>query len=125
VAWKVLLVDDEPDTLRTYSDLLQAENYEVACAASGEQALEMIPVFRPDVILLDIMLPGKNGIEVADELSRREDARGIPIILITALEAYPSGDGMASPPSVRRCIYKPCRPRTLLEGVHDVLRYGA
>ncbi len=118
---KILLVDDEPDTLQTYSDLLTSEGYEVATASSGEQATRMIDGYRPDLILLDVMLPGKNGVEVARELSGREDTREIPIVMITALGPDSS---LESVPGVRRLIYKPCRPRTLLEGVDHVLRYG-
>lgn len=121
---KVLLVDDEPDALKTYSDILCSEGYEVTVATTGEQALRMIDGYRPDVILLDIMLPGKNGVEVARELSRRSDAGDIPVVMITALNSFPVGDGLDSIPGIRRFIYKPCRPRTLLEGVENVLRYG-
>jgi CheY-like chemotaxis protein len=62
---KVLLVDDEPDTLKTYSDILDAEGYDVTTASEGEEALSLIDGYQPDVILLDILLPGQNGIEVA------------------------------------------------------------
>lgn len=118
---KILLVDDEPDTLQTYADLLGSEGYDVAVASNGEQAMKMIDGGRPDLILLDVMMPGKNGVEVARELSGREETREIPIVLITALG--PEND-LESVPGVRRLIYKPCRPRTLLEGVDHVLRYG-
>jgi CheY-like chemotaxis protein len=121
---KILLVDDEPDTLRTYSDLLSSEGYEVATASSGDQATGMMSGYRPDLILLDVMMPGKNGVEVARELSGRPDAKDIPIVMITALSSSPPGNGIETIPGIRRFIYKPCRPRTLLEGVDHVLRYG-
>lgn len=121
---KILLVDDEADTLRTYSDLLSSEGYEVTTASSGEQATGMIGGWRPDLILLDVMMPGKNGVEVARELSDRPDTKDIPIVMITALSPLPPESGIESIRGIRRFIYKPCRPRTLLEGVDHVLRYG-
>jgi DNA-binding response OmpR family regulator len=118
---KILLVDDEPDTLRTYADILATEGYDVTTASDGRQVAAMIDGYRPDLILLDVMMPGKSGLEVARDLSLREDTKDIPIVMITALSTV---NGMESAPGVRRFIYKPCRPRTLLEGVDHVLRYG-
>jgi CheY-like chemotaxis protein len=120
---KILLVDDDPDTLRTLADVLESGGYEVTTAATGEEALVMTDGYRPDLILLDVMLPGKDGVEVARELAGRTETRAIPVVLITALEALPEGSDARSIPGVRRFIYKPCRPRTLLEGIDHVLRY--
>ena len=121
---KILLVDDEADTLRTYSDILSSEGYDVTTASSGDEAARMIDGYRPDLVLLDVMIPGKNGVEVARELSERQDTKDIPIVMITALSAIPSVNGLDTIPGIRRLIYKPCRPRTLLESVDNVLRYG-
>lgn len=120
---KVLVVDDEADTARTYSDILSTEGYDVTIASTGERALSMIDGYRPDIILLDIMLPGKDGIEVARELSRRGDAEHIPIVIITALNEFSVGSGVDEISGIRRFIYKPCRPRTLIEGIEDAIRY--
>ena len=120
---RILLVDDEPDTLKVYSDLLRSEGYDVFTAADGEQALSMIDQCKPNAILLDVRLPGKSGVEVARELSRGIEKRDIPIVVLTALTVFPEQDEMARLPGVRRFIYKPCRPRTLLEALSEVFRY--
>lgn len=120
---KVLLVDDESDVRKTYRDILEADGFEVTEAASGDEAVRKINGYRPDLILLDIGMPGRNGIEIARELGNRADTKDIPIVVITALNSFPVGDGLGSIPGIRRFVYKPCRPRTLLEGVEDVLRY--
>jgi DNA-binding response OmpR family regulator len=120
---KVLLVDDEEDTRTMYREILESEGYEVTLAETGERALTLVDGYQPDVILLDVMLPGKDGIEVARDLSRRADARHIPIIMITALSSFPVGMGFDSIEGIKRFIYKPCRPKTLLEGIDDVIRY--
>lgn len=119
---RILLVDDEPDTLKVYTDILESEGYEVATAQSGERALELLDRARPDLILLDIMLPGKDGMEVAREIAEREETRDIPIVMITALDAFTTGQWLGAAPPVRRFLYKPCRPRTLLEGIEDALQ---
>lgn len=122
---KVLLVDDEPDTLRTYADILTSGGYEVTVASSGDEAIGKVDGYRPDVILLDIMMPGTDGIEVARRLSEQPDLKDIPTIMITALTSFPTGAGLEAISNIQRFIYKPCRPRTLLEGVDDVLRRHA
>ncbi len=119
----VLLVDDEPDTRQMYKDLLESEGYEVSLASSGEEALQRINGYRPDVIVMDIMLPGQDGIQIARELSRRKETAEIPIVMITALNSFWVGSGIAEVPGIRRFIYKPCRPRTLMEGIEDAVRY--
>jgi len=120
---KLLLVEDEPDSRKLYADLLSSEGYEVRVATSGEEALGMINGYRPDAILLDVMLPGKSGIDVARELAHRSDTSEIPVVVITALNEFSTGGGLAAIPGIRRFIYKPCRPKTLIEGVEDAIRY--
>ena len=115
MAVQVLLVDDEPDARKTYHDILSSAGYDVRDASSGEEALEALGGFRPDVILLDIRLPGMSGIELARRVSP-----DIPIVMITALNTLPTVAGIGA---IRRFVYKPCRPKTLIEGVEDALRY--
>ncbi|MBI2931179.1 MAG: response regulator [Planctomycetes bacterium] len=76
---RVLLVDDDADVRRTYSDILESAGYAITAVATGEQALDMIDGVRPNVIVLDIDLPGLDGIEVARELSERR----IPLFVIS------------------------------------------
>ena len=82
---RILLCDDEPDVQRVLARRLQAEGYEVVTASDGEEALKKAATEKPDVILLDIMLPKKNGNMVAAELQEKPETRHIPIIFITCL----------------------------------------
>lgn len=121
---RILIVDDEPDTLKTFSDLFESEGYEVTAAPSGEAALASVNGKRPDVILLDIMMPGRTGIEVAREFAKREEAKAIPIVLITALTSFIVGGlGQGYPDSIQSFIFKPCHSGTLLRVVEDALRH--
>ncbi|OGL45374.1 MAG: hypothetical protein A2W05_11690 [Candidatus Schekmanbacteria bacterium RBG_16_38_10] len=121
---KILLVEDEPDTLKMFKEILESEGYEVAPATNGEEALAIINGYIPDLIVLDIMLPGISGIEVAKKLAERNEVKNIPIVVVTALDNIPLGsDNISGLTGIRRFIFKPCRPKTLLEGIKDALTY--
>ena len=81
---KVLVADDEETMVRSLSTLLRQEGYEVAAAADGPQALEAARAQRPDLILLDIMLPGVDGVEVCRQIRTWST---VPIIMLTAKTA--------------------------------------
>ncbi len=81
---RILVVDDEEDILELVRYNLVSDGYEVICAASGEEALELVRQDAVTLILLDLMLPGISGLEVAKLLKRNKETRHIPIIMITA-----------------------------------------
>lgn len=80
----VLIVDDEQDLRRLLGYFLKKEGYEVLEAATGEEALNLAREDPPDLIILDLMLPGIDGIEVCRLLKRNESTVSIPIIMLTA-----------------------------------------
>ncbi len=81
---KILIVDDEPNIVVPLEFLMEQAGYEVTVAHSGEAALEIIPKYRPDLILLDIMLPGIDGYEVCEIVRLNRDWQNIRIIFLTA-----------------------------------------
>src|SRR3712207_699359 len=81
---KVLVADDEPPIRLLVRVNLEAEGYEVIEAPDGNASIEVVRREHPDVILLDVMMPFKDGWEVAEELLRDDDTSGIPIIFLTA-----------------------------------------
>jgi len=82
---KVLIVDDHPSSRMTAVALLSIEGYDVLEAESGSAALEVVEQTPPDLILLDVMMPGMDGYEVCRQLKQDEHTRLIPVIFITAL----------------------------------------
>ena len=78
---KILVIDDEPSITNLVSAYLKPEGYEVYTAADGPSALKAARAFKPDLVILDIMLPGMDGLEVLSRL-RRES--GVYVILLTA-----------------------------------------
>lgn len=81
----ILVVDDMPENLELYRRLLTPRGYVVAAANSGEQALTMVESAPPDVILLDLIMPGMDGFEVCERLKRNLSTRHIPIIMVTGV----------------------------------------
>ena len=80
----VLVVDDDPAIRRILSQTLELEDYEVDLAADGEEALSAVHSKAPDVIILDVMMPKKDGFGVLKELRADETTSRIPVILLTA-----------------------------------------
>ena len=81
----LLIVDDEPQVRKLLETLLQHEGYQTLSASSGEEALQLVAQQPPDLILLDVMMPGMDGYEVASQLKGDDTTAGIPIIMLSAL----------------------------------------
>ncbi|MFQ5348962.1 MAG: PleD family two-component system response regulator [Thermoanaerobaculia bacterium] len=85
---RILVVDDEPDVVETIEVCLALEGYEVLTAANGIDGLNLALTQRPDLVLLDVMMPGENGYRVARAIRESEETAGVvepvPIILLTA-----------------------------------------
>jgi adenylate cyclase len=86
MAQRILVVDDTPQNVKLFTDLLTAKGYEVTTAANGEQALESIARQPPDLVLLDIMMPGINGYEVCRKIRENPATALLPVVLATSLD---------------------------------------
>ncbi len=82
----ILIVDDEPINLKLIKAFLMREDYELITALSGEEALQIVEETIPDLILLDVMMPGLDGFEVCQQLKQKEVFKDVPIIMATALK---------------------------------------
>ena len=83
--YNILIVDDATNNLKLLSSYLEGSNYEISVARSGEQALEQMQYAIPDLILLDVMMPGIDGFETCRRLKGNEKTKDIPVIFMTAL----------------------------------------
>lgn len=81
----VLLVDDDPLVIRMYQNKLSQEGYEVETAFNGEEAITKIRRKKPDIILLDVMMPKMNGVETLKTLKGDPETKSIPVIILTNL----------------------------------------
>ena len=82
-AGKVLVVDDLESNLRLLEQLLKAQGYEVLCAGDGDEALTLVGLERPDVIVSDVRMPKRDGFELCRELKASPATRLTPIVLMT------------------------------------------
>ncbi|MEW6516219.1 MAG: response regulator [candidate division FCPU426 bacterium] len=82
--WKILVVDDDPAIGRLIKMSLEVDGYEVRVVTSGFEAVEQAEAWKPDLLVLDIMMPGMNGYEVCSEIRRRPQFKGTKIIFLTA-----------------------------------------
>jgi DNA-binding response OmpR family regulator len=84
MAKRILIADDEPNIVTSLEFLMEQAGYETRVATDGAQAVALAGSFRPDLVLLDIMFPVKNGFEVCQELKSSPDTRGIKIVMLSA-----------------------------------------
>ena len=118
---RVLVVDDERDITALVAYHLAKAGYRVTTAATGVAALEAVAAEPPDLVVLDLMLPGRSGYEVLEELRRREDTRDVGVILLTARrEEADRIRGLAS--GADDYLTKPFSPEELVLRVAAVLR---
>lgn len=82
---KILIVDDDMTLRELYEERMKQEGYVIVSASDGEEAIEKAVKEHPDIILLDVMMPKINGIDVMKMLREKEETSGIPIIILTAL----------------------------------------
>lgn len=83
---KILFVEDEPTLQKAVSEILTQEKFKILSALDGEKGLELIKEERPDLVLLDLILPKKDGFEVLKEMKEDENLKDIPVIVLTNLE---------------------------------------
>lgn len=118
---KVLIADDEPDILEILRYNLEAEGYQVASAKNGNEALEKARQFEPDLIILDIMMPGKTGIEVCRLLRQQPAFKTTLIIFLTALSDETTEiKGLET--GADDYLTKPISPKVLISKVNALFR---
>ncbi len=120
-AKRVLIADDEPDILEIIQYNLQSEGYEVVTAKNGNDAIDLAKKFQPDLIILDIMMPGKTGIEVCNILRMQPAFNDTLIIFLTALsDEGTEVKGLES--GADDYLTKPVSPKVLLSKVNALFR---
>ncbi|MGD8366992.1 MAG: response regulator [Desulfobacterales bacterium] len=118
---KILIVDDEPNIVVPLQFLMEQNGFDVRIADTGETAIDLITRFRPDLILLDIMLPGVNGLEVCQMLREDTALKKTKIILVSALgRDVDIAKGMAM--GADAYITKPFSNREIVTRVKELLK---
>ena len=118
---KILVVEDEDDIRELIQYNLQKEGYRVVSVSNGEAALKKFKVEKPDLVLLDLMLPGIDGLSVCKELKASGEARNVPVIMLTAKsEEVDVVTGLEV--GADDYMTKPFSPRVLLARIRAILR---
>ncbi|MBI3252742.1 MAG: response regulator [Candidatus Omnitrophica bacterium] len=120
---RILVVDDEADIVETTKAILQQNQYEVTTASGGEEALGKIKQSMPDLIILDILMPRKDGLWFLQKIREEKTTFSVPIIFLTALQKKEEQvRGGFVPDGVRHRIFaKPFEPDELLEAIRELL----
>lgn len=122
---RILVVDDEPDFCSIVQGQLEKEGYDVELAYNGVEGLEKIRSNPPDAVVLDVMMPEKDGYEVCKELKADETTAGIPVVLLTAVAShvtstrYSHADGMST--EADDYIAKPASAEEICESIRGLL----
>jgi len=121
----VLIVDDDPDLVETVAMMLESKGFEVGKAYDGIEGEEAIKKRRPDVLVLDVMMPRKHGYQLCQELKSNRWTSDIPIVLLTAVgdavptTTYSHAEGMAT--EADDYIPKPVDAATLVKAVQRLI----
>jgi DNA-binding response OmpR family regulator len=115
---KILVVDDEEDVARALKIRLKANGYHVVLASDSVQAFSMANKEKPNLIILDIMIPGGGGFVVAERLKQSTATHDIPIIFLTGISG---GEERAYKVGASGYVMKPYHPEKLLETIHNAL----
>ena len=120
MAKRILVVEDDADNRRIVAKVLTGEGYEVIEVATGAEAVAAVHRQRPDLIIMDLALPGIDGWEASRRIKAAPDSADIPIIALTAF-AMRGDEERARAAGCDAYVPKPCRPQTLREVVRQFL----
>ncbi len=118
---RILLVEDEKDLVEVVKIRLEASGYEVLTAADGQQALDKARAQKPDLIILDLMLPRVDGYKVCRMLKFDEKYKHIPVIIFSA-RAQEADKKLAQEVGAEAYITKPFEPQALLAKIEELLK---
>ncbi len=125
---KIMLVDDEPDILLVERTILKKEGHEIIEVESGEECLERLETDKPDMILLDVMMPGIGGWETGKRIKEDESTRDIPVIMLTVRGSeedmtksfqYSKSDGHVPKPIIKEKLIQTINWVARTKGIED------
>ena len=121
----ILIVDDDPDVREAVKIILETQPYELIFASNGEECLEQVKKDTPDLIILDLLMPKKDGFEVIKELREHPSYPRIPILVLTAVKKEAAGRRYELETALRMdvddYIEKPIQPDDLIDRVKRIL----
>jgi CheY-like chemotaxis protein len=118
---KVLIVEDDPLMSRMYQKIFTFEKYEVALAGDGEEALAKVVEFNPTIILLDVMMPKMNGLQVLERLKTNPATKSIPVVMLTNLAGQQDAETALAKGAVKYIVKSEHEPKEIADMVNEIV----
>lgn len=117
---RVLLIEDEPNIIEAISFILSRDGWSVSTHSNGHDAVDLVQSNPPDLLILDVMLPGKSGFEILKELRETTSAETLPVLMLTA-RGQKADREMAERAGASRFMTKPFSNAEVLEAVRELV----
>jgi len=118
---KILIVEDDPLMTRLYQKVFKFEKYEVEVASNGMTGLEKVETFKPTLILLDIMMPKMNGLQVLAKLKANPETKKIPVVVLTNLAGTQDAETAMAKGAVKYIVKSEHEPKEVVKIVKGIL----
>jgi DNA-binding response OmpR family regulator len=118
---KILIIDDEQPILKMYADYFTSQGIEALTAEDGDKGLDLARTNQPNIILLDIIMPKLNGLDVLAKIKTDSDLQKIPVILLTNLAEECSGQKAKESGAACYLVKAQTEPKTVLEKIKEIL----
>ena len=119
---RVLIVEDEPLVARMYEKALAFDNFEVELAMGGENGVAKTRDWKPDIVLMDIMMPGMNGIEALEKIKTDPEIQNIPIVMLTNLSGENDMDLAKEKGAIDYWVKKDIKPKEMGKQLNKILQ---
>ena len=119
----ILIIDDSPTDVRVLATLMERAGHQVAAVGSAEEGIERVHTERPDLVIMDVIMPGMNGFQATRTLTRDPQTRDIPVVMITT-KSMETDRVWGMRQGARAFITKPVGEKELLACINDLLPSG-
>lgn len=121
MAKTLLIVEDDPLMARMYQKIFTFEKYTVVTAANGEEGLEAARKNKPTLMLLDIMMPKMNGLQVLEKLKLDPETKGIPVVMLTNLAGEKDAENALMKGAVKYIVKSEFEPKQIVNMVNEII----
>lgn len=121
MAAKILIIEDDPLMLRMYQKIFTFQKYDVEVAADGEEGLAKVAETKPTIILLDVMMPKLNGLQVLERLKSDPETKKIPVIMLTNLAGQQDAETALSKGAVKYIVKSEHEPKEIADMVDGII----
>ena len=116
----ILIVDDSPTERHFFKSILSQNGYDISLAENGEQGIEMAKNGKPDLILMDVVMPGMNGFQATRHLTKAPETAGIPVVIVTT-KSDQTDRVWASRQGAKAYLTKPVDGKTLIDSIKNFI----